>query len=163
MFLRAASARKAGQNKDLGTVLIVMCKVIRNLATAVLVVVFFYAGTSKAMYFDEFSDAIEAWSIIPIATRPAVILLVSLCDLVAAIWLISKWNDSRPRIFIISLLVIYTSAVFIEFYASGDVSCGCFGQSINKNTNTWFLLARNIILAMLCLLHPSMYRKFGRS
>lgn len=138
-------------------------KISTYLTAAILLAVFFYSSVSKIFYIQNFIDTIKTWKSVPEFFYPVLLIVIPLLELVGAVWLLVSVSRLAPRVYLASLLVLFTLAVLYENHVSGGVACGCFGARVKEQTNVLGLVVRNGILVFLALAHPSVLRILRRS
>lgn len=119
------------------------------LAIRVLVaLVFLTAALGKARHRLAFQGVVANYRLMPEIAVPAFALLLPLVEAVIAAALLFA-PPSWPEASAATLLLLFAAAMTINISRGRrDIDCGCF-QSALKQTLSWTLVGRNVVLALL--------------
>jgi hypothetical protein len=124
------------------------------IASGVLIALFVRAIWHKLSDFDVFKASFADYEILPQAlVAPAALILV-LAEAAIVVGLVIPMTRSAAAIGAVLLLLLYGGAIAVNLRRGRymiDCGCGGSGQGLS-----WFLVARNVILAALAIMAAAM-------
>lgn len=115
--------------------------------------IFLYAGLSKAMYPQEFLQALDSWTLIPLWSIGVILFLVPIAEVfLATAWLVRLRRD-RIELAMLALVVVFSVTYGVHVLMGFEIRCGCMRgtESFQGQESVWILLGRNTILCLSLL------------
>lgn len=133
-------------------------RVVESFFRIVLGAVFCVSGSLKLLAPTAASNLISQIGFLDKHIAPYFVLLLSLIEVVAGISLIA--DKMTKHIALLATQFLLLSTVIGVMYLSDPIPCGCFGDLIDSQTDSAFLL-RNIILLLISLVILKTSSKFN--
>ncbi len=118
--------------------------------------VFIYASVGKIAAPDRFADAVLAYRVIPMPLTNIVAIVLPWIELFAGLALIPNSLAKSGGLILAGLNLVFLVAAGSAMARGLDISCGCFSTASVHARVGWDLIARDLILLVLCL--PIMFR-----
>lgn len=112
----------------------------------ILGIIFIYAGIEKAIDVAGFASAVYNYRILPGWMINSFAIIVPWIEIIAGLSLLSGVLLEGGALIISSLLFAFSCALAFDLWRGLDISCGCFGTSLDGHPITWWYLLRDIIL-----------------
>ncbi|MEJ2635129.1 MAG: MauE/DoxX family redox-associated membrane protein [Calditrichia bacterium] len=113
-------------------------------------ILFFYSAYSKLAAPLDFAGAIENYQVFgPLAAR-WIAVFVPMLELLVGFMLLTGLYKQEAFVLTIFLFLIFDVIVLQAYLRGLDISCGCFGESLNASVNFW-KITENTVLTLLAL------------
>lgn len=115
--------------------------------------IFIYSGLLKIIDQEQFYEAIESYDILPVFIIPTFAFLISLSEFLFGMGLLIKKFFFYSLYGLISLTLIFLTAICQAWYRGLEISCGCIPTANPETYSFPDLVMRDVtILAILILL-----------
>ena len=119
-------------------------------AAAFIALLLLDAAWHKLRDLPLFQAALEDYRLVPRALLSAMTLAIPLAELSAGLLLLPTRTRAMAGWLALALLALFTSAVVINLERGrARIACGCGGTE--QHPLSWPLVARNVVLCLLCL------------
>lgn len=135
-------------------------KILLELFTAILVILFIYTPTSKLMKFHEYQSSMRAQPLVP-ALQTLLIYAVPLSEIVAVILMVIPKTRKTGLYLTFSLLLIFTgyiALIQLNFYSRIPCSCGGIFKRLNWEQH----LLLNIFLLLISMAAIWLHKNIAR-
>ena len=113
---------------------------------------FIYAGVVKAISPAQFLADIEGYRLLPQILAIAVAFYLPWLEILCGLALLTRHFRRGALTALISLLIIFVVALVSAWLRGLDISCGCFGDSVDHASYTWLILRDILILSLLIVI-----------
>jgi uncharacterized membrane protein YphA (DoxX/SURF4 family) len=111
-----------------------------------LAAVFMYAAAGKISNPQAFADIITNYQLFPDGSVSAIALFLPWLEAVCAVLLVvGRWTDGSLLI-LNGLLLVFITALSVNWYRGVDVACGCFTTAGDGGSNYLWDILRDLAL-----------------
>ena len=124
-------------------------KVIVPLLRWTVAAVFLYAGAMKVADPAQFAADVENFRLLPYAASCAVAVYLPWLEILAALALAFGIWRAGAALLLAAMLVVFLIALSSAWARGLDITCGCFGHTLNKSNYPLSMLFDVALLAAL--------------
>lgn len=108
--------------------------------------VFTYAGLLKMLDIQAFADSIASFRLLPPTAVSALAITLPPFEIITGLLLIARRHVFLAALAILCMGVVFSLALAWALARGLEVDCGCFGAGKLTRAQTWWALARDVIL-----------------
>lgn len=110
---------------------------------------FIYASMYKINYAGEFAETIASYQILPYWAVNISAVVLPWVELIIGVLLVVGIRARSAAVIIGLMMIVYTTAIFINLMRDAPISCGCFHTGGEKIS--WMTLARDTIWVIMTI------------
>lgn len=115
---------------------------------------FIYAAMYKINYAGEFAETIAGYRILPYWAINMTAIVMPWLELICGILLIIGVRPNAAVVFIIGMLFLFSTAIFVNLIRGTNIGCGCF-QGPGSEMD-WATLGRDLVWTAMAI-HVYLY------
>ena len=121
------------------------------LSRLVLSAIFIYAGIGKIGRPSEFADAVLAFRILPVETVNVFAIILPWVELLCGLSILFGVGAASAGLLLAIMNVAFIAAAVTAIVRGLHITCHCFAFAYADDKVGWSLVARDLLLLILCL------------
>lgn len=110
---------------------------------------FIYASMYKINYPAEFAETVASYQIVPYWAVNIFAVVLPWIELISGLLLVTGIRSQSAAVIIGLLMIMFTTATFINLIRDAPINCGCF-QAVGEKIS-WLTIGRDIIWLIMTI------------